>query len=220
MPMTLELIIHAAISLSKRKSPRPSPTLFSFVIVSPMLLMEATWTIAGQLCHQRCPGNVLEISLTWSSKNSSTKSERWESPLASAALVSSSRLWFTIFSSSRAASMASRQVPHSMLTWRGKETDQWSNMCFKSRGKSICNFVMEPPLYSNWHFFGHRFGDVLEDTAATSLALVSHQLHPVLPLLFRLLPKVGFQTIKISTNQKTLAKWATKPGRAWSSREK
>ena len=50
---------------------------------------------------------------------------------------------------------------------------------------------MEPPLCSNWHFFAHRFGDILEDTTATSLALVGHQLHPVLPLLLRLLGKVG-----------------------------
>merc|ERR1719397_931805 len=37
----------------------------------------------------------------------------------------------------------------------------------------------------------HRLGNVLEDTTATSLALVGHQLHPVLPLLLRLLGKVG-----------------------------
>merc|ERR1712039_746657 len=44
------------------------------------------------------------------------KSERWESPLASAHLVSSSKLSLTVFSSSRAASIASRQVPHSIVT--------------------------------------------------------------------------------------------------------
>merc|ERR1711971_436634 len=56
------------------------------------------------------------MEATWSSKNSSTKSERGESALAAKALVISSKLWFTIFSSSRAASIASRQLPHSMLT--------------------------------------------------------------------------------------------------------
>merc|ERR1712012_64189 len=44
------------------------------------------------------------------------KSERWESPLASAHLVSSSKLSLTVFSNSRAASIASRQVPHSIVT--------------------------------------------------------------------------------------------------------
>merc|ERR1711936_228045 len=42
----------------------------------------------------------------------------------------------------------------------------------------------------------HRLGDVLEDTAATSLALVSHQLHPVLPLPLGLLGKVSRETGK------------------------
>merc|ERR1712126_53120 len=44
------------------------------------------------------------------------KSERWESPLASAHLVRSSKLSLTVFSNSRAASIASRQVPHSIVT--------------------------------------------------------------------------------------------------------
>ena len=49
---------------------------------------------------------------------------------------------------------------------------------------------MELPLYS-LHFSTYRLGNILEDTAAATLALVGHQLHPVLPLLLRLLGKVG-----------------------------
>ena len=49
---------------------------------------------------------------------------------------------------------------------------------------------MELPLYS-LHVSAYRLGNILEDTAAAALALVGHQLHPVLPLLLRLLGKVG-----------------------------
>merc|ERR1711971_529308 len=37
----------------------------------------------------------------------------------------------------------------------------------------------------------HRLGDIPEDTATTSLALIGHQLHPILSLLLRLLRKVS-----------------------------
>ena len=53
-----------------------------------------------------------------------------------------------------------------------------------------CNCEMELPLYG-LRFSAYRLGNILEDTAAASLALVGHQLHPVLPLLLRLLGKVG-----------------------------
>ena len=47
------------------------------------------------------------------------------------------------------------------------------------------------PRLDSLHFFAYRLGNILEDTTTASLALVSHQLHPVLPLLLRLLRKVG-----------------------------
>merc|ERR1712098_1002907 len=45
----------------------------------------------------------------------SRKSQRWASPFSPAFPCRSSRDWFTVFSSSRAASRASRGVPHSMV---------------------------------------------------------------------------------------------------------
>merc|ERR1719341_191997 len=86
--------IRDPISLSIKCRPSPSPALFILVIRSPMALMPST-------CSARY--------------SDSRKSQRWPSPLSPATLCRSRRLWLTVFSSSRAASMASSGVPHSMV---------------------------------------------------------------------------------------------------------
>ena len=81
-------------SLSIIWSPRPSPALFILVMRSPSSLMPST-------CSSR----------KWDSR----KSQRWASPFSPAATWMLRRDWLTVFSSSRAASTASRAVPHSMV---------------------------------------------------------------------------------------------------------
>merc|ERR1712037_281004 len=97
----------------------------------------------------------------------SRKSQRCPSPLSPATLCRSRRLWLTVFSSSRAASMASSGVPHSMVvgmatSWKTTLPTLlfWYSIRFMQWARSSQDSVLKCPA-NPWRAWSSRLNQEL-----------------------------------------------------------